>query len=338
MMPSSAPTHMTAVQGSFTVSIPLENLLNNTQILAFELGTAAFIDGMVTGSGRLSDPTVDVTAQEVVEIEETQSGSNGGQSQRELMNWSDLNIVQHLVVQLNSAAVYSGSDMNFNFTSFLEQQFLQENQHWLMLLENSDEVFNGIVPIGVEEGNPQESESKSITGGDSSGLSPGGVAAAAILAVCAVVLGIVAAMYSLRHYNESVYGKELASLPGSNSSTGSNIAKENFAEFQRHQDSLLAKQIDDDAVSWRMGSDPPMSPGALEQGELIPIDQIMKPQSNLHISASRDSQGSRGNIASTGSRHNEGSQQSRKDPVGNKADARMMESLFDNNASFHNCR
>ena len=335
LMPSQAPTHITEVAQNFTVYLPLEKLLNGTQTAALERATATFVENLPVTSGGLQDCTVQVTDQEVVEID-TDDGQRRRrrrqqqqeQQKRGLQDYQALDIVQRLVLEMDVTADYVGSDIEFDLKEFLEDEFKDPfNPDWLMELTSADPIFIGMATEGDDQaGSTTASESDAVpSGGDGGGVSSGGIAAATILAICAMGVGVAAAVYSMRHHKQSVYGSELESIP-SNESNNRPTQMMNGNE---------AKNDDDDAISWKVGSnEPPMSPNSLEQGKSVPMDQILKPQRQqqpavVKSTDSRDSQTSWGHIVSKSS-----SGSRAKDPPAeesNKKDARKMESLADNN-------
>ena len=340
------PTHIRFEEGAFRVELPLEVTLNATQTTAFENATAEFIANDLTmESGDLTDAKVVVTRQTVVEVDEP------NQNNRELMNFNDLKIQQHLVMELTASATYAGTDVDFNFTSVLNHELRGENPAWLRLLAQKDAIFDSIVPEEIKT--PPDASSSKIQvqapeNGDS-GVSKGGIAAASILSVFAMTVGVVAVVYSLKSVKESTYGRELESTGGSSSlksastSSGGRIARESIAMAEKQYEGTE----DDDAMPWKTDSTAtPLSPNSLEQGKSVAISQIMKPkpkltqQTILRTSASVDSQGSGwDHIVSAASKGSNGSGRARDPPSSShnvnatKPEARKMASLIDNNVS-----
>jgi len=307
--------------------------LNETQTAALERATATFVENLPVTSGGLQNCTVQVTDQEVVEID-TDDGQQQRRRQKQqqqkrgLQDYQALDIVQRLVLEMDVTADYVGSDIEFELKDFLKDEFIDPfNPDWLTELTSADPVFNGMTTEGDDRaGSTTASESDAVpSGAGGGGVSSGGIAAATILAICAMGVGVAAAVYSMRHHKHSVYGSELDSIPSNESNNRpTQMMSENGA-----------KNDDDDAISWKVGSnEPPMSPNSLEQGKSVPMDQILKPQRQqqpavVKSTDSRDSQTSWGHIVSKSS-----SGSRAKDPPAvesNKKDARQMESLADNN-------
>jgi len=343
------PTHIALLSGSFVVELPLEATLNATQTTAFEMATAAFIDGLKVPTGDLEETVVEVKSQNVEEI------TNGGRKERrrrKLMNFSDLDIAQHLVVKLAVTSQYTGTDVDFDFEALLNQEFHNENPDWLVHLAKEDALFDSIVPDELMPKDPEPDKGSAVLheqngGSGSGGVSGGGIAAAAILSVFAKAVGIAAAVYSVKYHKENVYGQELESASprssgiSSKSSTGSRIAQENLQEYQRQYE---RSKKDDDAISWRADQSDatPLSPNSLELGKSVPMNQMLKKSPNEKTSmqsilrtssGDNNSQGGRLDhiVASKGSNASNSSRA--KDPptaAGGKQNVRNMVSLFDN--------
>ena len=268
------------------------------------------------------------------------------------MNFNELNLQQHLVLEMTASATYMGTDVGFNFVAILDRELRRENPAWLRLLAQDDAVFDSIVPEAIKTPPEASTTSKSEVQGDGSStrsVSHGGVAAATILSAFAMMVGVAAVVYSLKSHKEEVYGRELESTGGSSvlksasTSSGSRIARENYAEEQKQY------EINDydDAMTWSAGSAAsPASPNSLEQGKSVSINEIMKSkpkltqQAILRTSASVDSQESGWNhIIAAASKGSNGSGRARDPPSSSNnvtatmPDARNMVSLFDNNVS-----
>jgi len=345
---------MSSEEGTFTVNLPLENTLNETQTLAFETATMEFISSdIVVVTGDLSEAVVKVTSQNVEEIAKDDNKGPPSSRRRALMNFSDLDIAQQLVVEFTAEAKYTGTDVEFDFVALLDQEFHSENPAWLRQLAKTDAVFDNIVPEEIKKDTEGDQSliGLQVTGGKK-GVSSGGVAAATVLSITAMMVGVAAVVYSMKRHKETVYGQELESAGGSSvlksesTSLGSRIARENEAEIQKQYDA----NNDDDAVSWKADSTvTPVSPNSLEQGKSVSINQIMKSspkmtQQSILLTSSRDSVGSGWDhiISATSNGSNNSAGGRAKDPpsssnaTASKPEARNMVSLFDNNVRSSN--
>lgn len=355
-MPSTMPTHLSSEAGSFTAKLPLETTLNETQALAFETATMEFISNdIVPATGDLSEALVKVTSQSVVEIDKNDTARR--RQRRELMNFNDLDIAQQLVVEFTAAATYAGTDVEFDFAALLDHEFHSENPAWLRRLAQKDAIFDDIVPEKIKKAPEDGETSKNVievqgTGGKN-GVSSGGIAAATVLSISAMMIGVAAVVYAVKSHKENVYGRELESTGGSSAlmksqstSSGSRIVRENQAEVQRQFDAE-----DDDAVSWKADSAAtPLSPNSLEQGKSVSMNQIMKSspkmtQQSIPLAASRESVGSGWDhiiSAASNMSHNSASGRAKDPPSSSnvatsKPEARNMASLFDNNVRSFAC-
>jgi hypothetical protein len=355
--PSSAPTLITLVDANFTVVLRLETgLLSGSQVLAFQNATASFLQTDATiDSGKLQDVSVILTGQKVVDVSNVTTNSTGNTTMRRLQEKSQFSLEQALEVMFSITATYIGSDPGMDLHAALIHNFESPKSRWFRWLGASDPIFEPIAP----EPTPEEkavaaaaaaAKAEQQRMADKEGN--GAVTIASFMAVAALILGVVAAVFSIRHYRLNTFGQELSSprLNTSSSGLGSRIANENLEyeyNSQLERDGVPMKQsisedengveVDSATSSWMH---PPKSPNSLENGNVVALDKIMQSQRTDHQPA--DDRWSRIDQSNSNT-----SRTSRDPPTERtevnfptqslQADPRKMVSLFDNNVSFVRC-
>lgn len=206
--PSAMPSHIESQSASFAVNISLTELLNFTQVKAFERGTAKWLENEKLERGRLSDVTVRLQDQALVVVT-TPDGRRRLQGVPLQALWLDFVI----------AATYSGSDAAFDLFDELNPEFQEPNTLWLRYLGDQDDAFRPLDPVFAALESMGISEDEALKKKEhSNGMSPGSLAMLLFVAIGATLLGIAASVYAVQSYRTAVYGLELTSPKSSGSS------------------------------------------------------------------------------------------------------------------------
>jgi hypothetical protein len=248
------------------------------------------------------------------------------------------NVEQKLEVEFSVSAMYIGSDEDFDMHETFDSAFQDENQKWILFLALADPVFQTLFPDFDDLYN-ETGVASSILSENGSGMSSGTMALVSVIAVVAVTLGVVAAIYSVQVYKKSVYGEELNSP---------HLSNETF-EFDHQQigarkpgrKSVLLppsqSEMDVEETSWA-GKGRPMSPNSIENGGCMPFDQTIP-----SFDSSKNDKKARVSFDSNNPWNHirlKTNESCAKDPPSSRSEAdfendpRNMESLFDNNVSF----
>lgn len=216
LQPSNMPTHIETLVASFETKLGLTSELNVTQIVAFQQATADWIAMQAS----LSDVVVKITKQKLLT-------SNGRRLQTTAAE-ADTNesttkqvVVIGLQIDFDTAAEYTGPNKSFDLYGVLNPSFQGLDSSWLQIVAGSDSLFESIrpsftpVPLsqGVQDQGATTTTTTSATSNndDSSGASMAVVTMSIIVAALAVLMGIVASVYSVRTHRVAVYGEELES-------------------------------------------------------------------------------------------------------------------------------
>jgi hypothetical protein len=313
MMPSSSPTLITQVAAIFTVTLRLESgLLTDTQVSALENATTSFLQTDVTvASGKLDDIVVQVAGQTVIDVTNVTvattsnaTKSNSTKSKSAKSNSTDRALAatatkspffleQALEIIFSVQSTYTGSDPTLSLHDELVDYFINPDSRWYRWLGAADAVFEPIAP----EMTPEE---KAVAAAKAAAIAEqeskrqggnGAVAAASIMSFFALLLGIAAAVFSIRYYRQNNFGQELASprLTPTSTGLGSRIANENL-EYEYSQqmanssdeanlmkgtksDEDAGIEVDSATSSWMR---PPNSPNSLENGNGVAMDKILQ--------------------------------------------------------------
>jgi hypothetical protein len=285
MQPSNMPTHIESLQASFEIELGLDLELDATQIAAFELATADWIALQAS----LSDVVVAITKQTLL----TSNVDRRLQTPSADANVTDqVVVVTGLQIDFDAAVMYTGADKSFDLLGVLNPSIQGLDSSWLQFLAGSDSLFEAILPsfspvplsAGVQQG--EATPGTTSPNDDSSGASSVAVAFAIVGAALAVLMGIVASVYSVRTHRVAVYGEELESpnnelsyLPSPVNSigdvtVGSPVASSQCGGLEITQSGNIIQTVNDNCCAGKPDVLlSPVSPNSMERGRNSGADE-----------------------------------------------------------------
>jgi hypothetical protein len=199
-IPSYSPTVINIVSANYFVQLELKvQELNGVQVQAFEDATSAWIEMIDGSSGKLTNVETSIIKQEAVNITSVQNNT------ARYLEKSDF--IPAVQLKFAISATYIGIDNQFSLFDELDPKFQERNSEWIRRLASENTVFEPLQPpvtsSAVSSGQDGTTEN--------SGMAPMGMATLSLVAVGAVLLGVIASVYSVRHYKMALYGEELRS-------------------------------------------------------------------------------------------------------------------------------
>lgn len=239
MMPSSSPSYEATLSAEFVVNLGIEEILNATHVAAFEEATKTFMQQQSLQGGRMSQVEVTLTDQLM--------------GVRRLMVGRQLKNKDTVTMYFDVQGVYIGSDNDFDLLETFNSTFNEESKErelWIHLMGNEDPYFLPLrpTPAGIQA--PPDPEDST------SGLTKGAYASVVLVAVGAALLGMGAAIYSVRSYRMAHRGTELRS-PSRNPHAAP------FSPSAVNMDEVTDAKFD-------TSDNMPLSPNSLESGKSSP--------------------------------------------------------------------
>lgn len=203
MAPSAAPTYVDTLSANWTVTLPLAEVLEDSEIEALEAGTEQWMQQLkLSNNGYLSDAMVNLISQKTVSPTPFDRKLQEVESEKP----------QYTLLELDLAAysTYTGPDTDFSLSE-LEMSLQRNDPEWIHILGNHDPLFLPLRESADVAGVGSEEPPFENIPATKSGMSPGLYGFTIFAAVVAVLLGIVASVYSIRHHNHKLRGTELVS-------------------------------------------------------------------------------------------------------------------------------
>ena len=269
--PTNSPTVVDGVLASFTVILKLGNqTLNKTQVKDFEQGTNAWIEDRDTKTGNLKNVITTV-------VKQTPPSSGG----RKLVDEAS-----GLAITFSVAATYAGTNSSFDLYQELNLSFQSENDLWIRALIKENDIF---APLQTVIPELEQNEAAATVGTGT--ISTTGVS---VLAASAVLLGVIASVYSMKSYKVAMFGEELRS-PAQSTEDDEDIQvdkkvlpkpSENSEndEFRVSDGSMDKENTEnkEDISDWVKNN--PMSPNTLERGSDRDDDSQMHLMNHMPLS------------------------------------------------------
>lgn len=239
--------------------------LSDLQIKAFEEATSAWIEMTDASSGKLTSLETNVIQQAAVNITSLQNNT--------ARNLKESDFTPAVQLKFSVSATYIGTDNGFSLFDEYNPKFQDENSAWIQRLASENSVFEPLQPPITSSA--VSSGQDSTTG--STGMAPMGMATLSLVAVGAVVLGVIASIYSVRNYKMAAYGEELRSPVQSSDDaddnndtlhslhTGTMDVDERQGKIRVAIKSLEKKSNESQRIKY-MQKNSPMSPNTLERG------------------------------------------------------------------------
>jgi hypothetical protein len=218
--PSIMPTHIETLEASFVANIGLTMELDEEQVEAFSTATADWI--FLQDS--LTDVVVTVIKQTLLvssrRLDDAGDGDGDGDGNGDSDGDGDGDEdedVTGLQIDFEVSAKYTGTDKSFDLFGVLNPFIEGLDSGWLQRVASSDVLFEAIRPAVSSVEFPEglgasgEGDKKSDSSSNGSGASAAVVTLAIIAAAVAILMGVVASVFSVRQHRVAVYGEELGS-------------------------------------------------------------------------------------------------------------------------------
>jgi cell division protein FtsL len=249
------PTFLEEQSAAFNVTFPLDTMMDDAQVSAFEIGTAEWLETIDLTRGRILKPVVHITRQLIAETTQVPA------ARRHLLVSAPAVIKRELQVEFNVTGTYVGVDSSFDLHFTMYPEFTYHNTLWLRALAKQDSSFVSLNPVLADLAEMERQKQLA----PSKGTRMSSLVAVLMAAIVATALGVAAAVYSIHSYRKNVTGREMNTPHSSFGNEVTSAKKLSSRPSLSFDGSVMSKSIADwSAMS--VVSSKLVSPNSLERG------------------------------------------------------------------------